>query len=150
MRADVRAVVRARALQFYICMLMPPVSRFMSSHPYAIDLREKVSSARNLMATRDIHHLPVMDRDELVGIVSDRDLHPVHPLHDITVRELMTEDVARCKPETPINEAIDIMERRKCSSIVIVGKDGVEGIFTVNDALRALADLLRRSVEDEP
>jgi len=131
-------------------MLMPPVSRYMTTHPHAIAPREKLSSARHLMATREIHHLPVMDHDELVGIVSDRDLHPVHPLHDITVGELMTEDVAHCTPETPLDQVLDLMERRHCSSIVVIGATGVEGIFTVNDALRALGDVLRRTVEDQP
>jgi len=122
----------------------------MTSHPYAIEPREKLSSARYLMATRAIHHLPVVEHDELVGIISDRDLHPVHPLHDTTVRELMTEDVARVGPETPMDEVIDLMERRRCSSVVVMGAGGVEGIFTVNDALRALADVLRRTVEVQP
>lgn len=131
-------------------MLMPPISRYMTTHPYAVDPREKLSSARHLMATRDIHHLPVMERDQLVGIISDRDLHPVHPLHDITVGELMTEDVARVSPDTPMDEVVDLMERRKCSSVVVLGANGVEGIFTVNDALRALGDLLRRNVEGMP
>ncbi len=131
-------------------MLMPPISRYMTTHPYAIDPREKLSSARHLMATRDIHHLPVMERDQLVGIISDRDLHPVHPLHDVTVGELMTEDVAHVRPDTPMDEVIDMMERRKISSVVVVGADGIEGIFTVNDAIRALGDLLRRNVEGLP
>jgi acetoin utilization protein AcuB len=131
-------------------MLMPPVSRYMTLHPYAIASGEKLSSARHLMATRDIHHLPVLDRDELVGIVSDRDLYPVHPLHDITVGELMTQDVAHCAADTPLDEALDLMERRGCSSVVVTGTHGIEGIFTVHDALRALADVLRRTVEDQP
>ena len=122
----------------------------MTNHPYAIGPHEKLSSARHLMATRDIHHLPVMDRDELVGIVSDRDLHPVHPLHDMTVGELMTEDVAHVRSDTPMDEVIDLMERKHCSSVVVLGDTGVEGIFTVSDALRALGDLLRRAVEDRP
>lgn len=103
-----------------------------------------------MMATRDIHHLPVMEDGELVGIISDRDLHPVHPLHDVTVGELMTEDVAHVRAYAPMDEVIDMMERQKISSVVVLGTDGVEGIFTVNDALRALGDLLRRNVEGSP
>jgi acetoin utilization protein AcuB len=129
-------------------MLMPPVSRYMTAHPFAIDPHEKLSSARHLMATRDIHHLPVMDHEKLVGIISDRDLHPIHPLQDVTVGELMTEDVAHVRADTPMDEVIDEMERRRVSSVVVVGAGGVEGIFTVSDALRALGDLLRRTVED--
>ena len=126
---------------------MPPVSRYMTAHPYAIGPRDKLSSARHLMAMRDIHHLPVMDDAQLVGIISDRDLYPVHPLHDITVGEMMTEDVAHCAAETPLDEVLDMMARRSCSSVVVLGPTGVEGIFTVSDAMRALADVLRRAVD---
>lgn len=126
---------------------MPPVARYMTVHPYAISPREKLSSARHLMATHEIHHLPVMDDTELVGIISDRDLYPVHPLHDITVGEMMTEDVAHCRAETPLDEVLDMMARRSCSSVVVLGPTGVEGIFTVSDAMRALADVLRRAVD---
>jgi acetoin utilization protein AcuB len=131
-------------------MLMPPVSRYMTTHPYAVGPREKLSSARHLMATRDIHHLPVVEGDRLVGIISDRDLHPVHPLHDITVGELMSEDVALVPAETPMDQVVDLMERRRCSSVVVGGAGGIVGIFTARDALRALGDLLRRAVEETP
>jgi acetoin utilization protein AcuB len=131
-------------------MLMPPVCRYMTTHLYAIAPSEKLSSARHLMATRDIHHLPVLERDQLVGIISDRDLYSAHPLHDVSVRDLMTEDVAHVHRETPMDEVIDLMERRRCSSVVVLGAHGVEGIFTVSDALRALGDVLRRSVEELP
>lgn len=129
---------------------MPPVSRYMTRHPYATSPDEKLSSARHLMATRDIHHLPVMDRDELVGIISDRDVYPVHPLHDTKVADVMTDDVAHVGLETPMDQVIDLMERRRCSSVVVLGAQGVEGIFTVSDALRALGDVLRRTVEELP
>ena len=129
---------------------MPSVSRYMTSHPYAIGPREKLSTARHLMATRDIHHLPVMDRDRLVGIVSDRDLHPAPLLRELTIAEAMTPDVASVPPEAPLDEVIDLMTRRRCSSVVVVDKCGVRGIFTVNDAMRAFGDVLRRTVENEP
>lgn len=129
---------------------MPPVSRYMTTHPCAVGPREKLSTARHLMATRDIHHLPVMEGDHLVGIISDRDIYPVHPLHDVTVGDLMSEDVALVPAETPMDQVVDLMERRRCSSVVIAGAAGVVGIFTVRDALRALGDLLRRAVEERP
>jgi acetoin utilization protein AcuB len=131
-------------------MLMPPISRYMSDHVYAVGPREPVSSARHLMSTRDIHHLPVIERDELLGVVSDRDLNTIQGWNDLTVRDLMTDDVARVGPETPLDEVVDLMERRRCSSVVVMSPTGVAGIFTVNDALRALGDLLRRAVECQP
>jgi acetoin utilization protein AcuB len=133
-----------------VTMLMPPVSRYMTVHPYAIGPRDKLSSARRLMATRKVHHLPVLEENRLIGIISDRDVHPVHPLHDVRVEETMTEDVLEVRPDTPLDEVLGQMEAKNCGSAVVVSDTGVEGIFTTHDALRALGDLLRRTVEEEP
>lgn len=130
-------------------MLMPPVSRYMSAKPYAVSPRDKLSSARRIMTTRGIHHLPVLDHDELVGVISDRDLFPVHPLHDTVVADTMSEQVLTVPTDMPIDQVIELMEDRHCGSVVVVGKDGLEGIFTTTDALRALSDVLRRTEESE-
>jgi acetoin utilization protein AcuB len=131
-------------------MLMPPVSRYMTMHPFAIGPRDSLSSARRLMATQHVHHLPVIDHDRLVGILSDHDVYPVHPLHDIRVADTMTEVVLAVPPDAPLDEVLGQMEARACGSAVVIGARGIEGIFTTHDALRALGDLLRRTVEDEP
>lgn len=129
---------------------MPPVSRYMTLHPLAIGVREKLSAARALMRREDIHHLPVMDEDKLVGIISDRDLHPIHPLHDGTVADAMSEPPITVDSMTSLDEAVHVMQERGCSSVLILGDEGIAGIFTTSDALRALDDLLRRTVEDQP
>ena len=81
-------------------MLMPPVSRYMTIHPYAISPRDQLSSARQLMATRNIHHLPVLDGSRLVGILSDRDLLRA----DARVAEMMTQDVLAVTPDYRLPE----------------------------------------------
>jgi acetoin utilization protein AcuB len=129
-------------------MLMPPVSRYMTASVDVVGPHDQLATARTLMAKRGVHHVPVMEAGALVGILSDRDVNPIHPLHDVRVAETMTEPVVTAERETPIDQVIQLMERHRCSSIVIVGREGVEGIFTVTDALRALGDVLRRAVED--
>ena len=130
-------------------MLMPPVSRYMTLRPSSIEPSDRLSSARQLMRSNDIHHLPVVEGGTLVGILSDRDIYPIYPFHDPAVADVMTDRVATAPNDTPIDEVIDLMGAKRCGSIVILGNGGVEGIFTVTDALRALSDVLRRNV-DEP
>src|ERR1041385_9177427 len=98
-------------------MLMPPVSRYMTFHPHAIGPRDRLSAARRMMAAASVHHLPVIAGDELVGIVSDRDMFLVHPLQDITVQDAMTEDVVTVDREEPIDRVIELMEQRHCGSV---------------------------------
>lgn len=131
-------------------MLMPPVSRYMTMHPHAIGPDEKLSSARRLMRATGVHHLPVMHDDELVGVISDRDLFPLTSLRDVAVGDTMSEPVVTVTAQTPLDEVLAVMDRERCGSVVIVGPRGVEGIFTVTDALRAFSDVLRRNVENQP
>jgi acetoin utilization protein AcuB len=131
-------------------MLMPPVSRYMTMHPYSIGPHEKLSSARRLMRSAGIHHLPVMHDEELVGVISDRDLYPLNSLRDVSVGDTMSEPVITVMSQTPLDEVLTLMENQKCGSVVVVGAAGIEGIFTVTDALRAFSDVLRRNVENQP
>jgi len=50
------------------------VAEYMSQHPETIDPNETVAHAAVLMLHGGFRHLPVVDGDEIVGIVSIRDL----------------------------------------------------------------------------
>jgi len=115
----------------------------MTRHPYAVPPRARLSSARALMDKHKIRHLPVIDRDELVGILSDQDLRTFHAPEDNVV-DAMSVDVAAVAEATPLNEVVTLMEAKQLGSVVILGKAGVEGIFTRNDAMRAFCDVLQR------
>ena len=119
---------------------MPPVSEFMTPNPYAIGSDEDLAMARSLMQINRIHHLPVVDDDVLVGIVSDRDVLD-RVSHD-RVGDVMTRDVATVSSNASLGEVLNLMEAGRIGSVVIAGELGIEGIFTITDALRVFAQLL--------
>jgi CBS domain-containing protein len=85
-------------------MLIPPMSRYMTKHPWTIPKDARMSQAHELMRAHRIRHLPVLDGGKLSGIVSDRDLHLIETLPDsdpdeVTVAEAMTEDVYTVGPD---------------------------------------------------
>ncbi len=130
-------------------MLMPTVSRYMTLNPSTVSPRDSMATAHALMRQHGFRHLPVVDDGKLVGILSDRDLRlekiqgcsdPEH----VRAGDVMTKSVFAVTPETPLDEAIELMSTSRCGSLVAVGKTGVAGILTASDALWALTDLLRR------
>ncbi len=123
-------------------MWMPPVSRYMTPLPYTIGPRDTLAAARALMLEHQIRHLPVVDEDRLVGIISDRDLASI--ASDGRVADAMTSDVASVRENSPLDEVVNLMDAAKFGSVLILGDHGVVGIFTLLDALRAFAELLRR------
>lgn len=127
---------------------MPPVSRYMTPNPRAVAPRDRLSVARALMHELQIRHLPVIDHDRLVGILSDRDLNQIHAPED-NVADAMSPDVTTVAAKTPIDEVVALMEAKHFGSVVVMGDVGVAGIFTLTDAMRAFTNVVQRSEEGD-
>lgn len=129
---------------------MPPIERYMTSQPWVIAPGNSLAEAHGLMREHGIRHLPVVDRGTLVGIVSEGDLRLVESfgvMRGARVHEAMTEPAYTVRGHTPVDEVVRVFSDRKYGSVVVVSEDGaVEGIFTVVDACRVLADVLERTV----
>lgn len=133
-------------------MLMPPISRYMTRQPWTIERGATLTAAHEVMRSHAIRHLPVMDAGELVGIVTERDLHLIETLPDadpdeVTVDEAMTETVYVAGPSDEVAEVVERMAAQKLGSVVVMQDRRVEGIFTSIDALHVLSSVLRRAVD---
>lgn len=136
-------------------MHMPAVSELMTRNPWTIQRTASLADAHALMREHDIRHLPVLDEGgELCGILSERDMLLVETLADtapggVLVEEAMTEKPFIVTGDAPLDEVAAIMGEHKYGSVVVMGREGVEGIFTATDALQALArTLTERQISD--
>lgn len=105
--------------------------------------------AVRLTQQRGVRHLPVMEHERLVGIVSDRDLkramaspatsltvHELNYLLDrVTVGEIMTRAVITAAPTFPVEEAARIMVKEKVSALPVTEAGRLVGIVTETDVL---------------
>jgi len=131
---------------------MPPISRYMTPQPWTIERGATMTEAHRLMRTHLIRHLPVMEGDQLVGLVSERDLHLIETLPDadpdeVKVDEAMADVVFVAAPGDDVAEVVDRMAAQKLGSVVVMQDRRVAGIFTSIDALQVLSNLLRRAVD---
>jgi len=133
-------------------MLMPAVSHYMTKSPHTIARNATVAEARRAMHGFGIRHIPVVDASGLCGVVSERDLDSLEIMDNIDPETARVSDAMIERPfvataDTALDEILDVMSEHKYGSVVVVGRDGVEGIFTTVDACRVLADVLRRTAE---
>jgi CBS domain-containing protein len=49
--------------------------------------------------------------------------------------------------DTSLDEVAEIMGENKYGSVVVMGRDGIVGIFTAVDACKALASVLQRATQ---
>lgn len=126
----------------------------MTPKPLTGHTNNSVSEVMETMFDKDIRHLPIVSGDELVGMVSDRDLRQFSRslLSDAArakaqlrapIGDMMSGDVLTAEPEDDIDELIELMVENKVGAVPIVDGDGaLVGIVSYVDILRAAAGKL--------
>jgi len=114
-----------------------------------VEPRTTLPVALRLVQQRGIRHLPVVEGDKLVGIVSDRDLkramassasslerHELTYLLDrLTLEEIMTRAVITIAPMFPVEEAARVMVKERISALPVTEGGRLVGIVTETDVL---------------
>lgn len=126
---------------------IPVIQKFMTTTPHSIGKDQTLARAHDVMRSHKIRHLPVLEGGKLVGIVTERDLHLIETLRDVdpssvTVEDAMSQHVYAVDPDTSLDVVAESLAEHKYGSAVIMQNGKVVGIFTTNDACRALAELL--------
>jgi acetoin utilization protein AcuB len=106
----------------------------------------RLAEVARLLQSRGIRHLPVLDRDALVGIISDRDLKtamgsaPAAPdaALDRLAGDIMTRKVMTTAPMFPVEEAARVMVTEKISALPVTEADRMVGLVTETDLLLLL------------
>ena len=125
---------------------IPPIKNVMRAFPYSLQADRSLEEARKLMAEHEIRHLPVLDGDELVGIVTSHDLDHFRPIgrRPTTVREITTAPAYTVPLDEPLDNVLLHMATQRLGSALVERNGRVVGIYTTTDALHGFADHLRR------
>ena len=108
----------------------------MTKTVHTIPKNHSVSGATEDMNHLGIHHLLVIEEDELVGLVSDRDLLRNAHTPQRPVSEIMSEKVLLCQENTEIKVITKVLLEEQISSIPVAGDDHMlQGIITRSDLL---------------
>ncbi|MFO7544910.1 MAG: CBS and ACT domain-containing protein [Trueperaceae bacterium] len=139
------------------------VQDIMTRKVVAIGPDTPIRDVQALMELRNIRHFPILDEraeedepDQLVGIVSDRDLRLVGAEHPRApagvragdpVRSIMVTPVLTAHPEDPIEETAKVLRENKIGAMPVMDDGHLVGIVTGIDMLDAL---VRMSGVHEP
>ena len=106
------------------------VHELMTERPRAVTPDTLVSEAAQLMKSEDVGALPVLDGDQLAGIVTDRDIviRAVASEKDpkgMPVREVASREVATIGPDDSLSDALELMARAQVRRIPVVDEGTV-------------------------
>ena len=96
-----------------------------------------VADARRILMDSWIRHLPILEGELLVGIVSDRDLRAV-PGEATPLRAIMRSPVFVLSPATPLKLAVRLLRDRRFGAVPVLDGRRLVGIVSVVDVLRQL------------
>lgn len=123
------------------------MNQVMTPQPITIGRDQPLAKAHELMRSHACRHLPVLERGELVGIVSQRDLYFLETIAGVDmdadkVDDAMSSDAYWVSPEATLAEVCAEMSAHRYGCAVVMERERVAGIFTATDALRVLAGKL--------
>lgn len=128
-----------------------PISAIMTKKVIVADLETKFSDIMTLFLDYRIYHLPVVENDVLIGIVSltdalrffrkeanniTKDEH-LNEIFDINI--MMTTNPSTLGPDNTVKEAAEVLSKAKFRSLPIVNSaDGIVGIISNKDLVKVL------------
>jgi CBS domain-containing protein len=142
-----------------------PMHRFLEWHagqfmtknvktvPPTMTLRE----LGQLFDQNDFNSFPVLDGDELLGLVTKLDFlksflfdtgHLVPHYNEVmtlTVSKIMTKDVIHVDPETPLTRVLELMVKLRTRGVPVIDKGKLVGVVSRTDLMHALST----ATEDE-
>jgi CBS domain-containing protein len=102
-----------------------------------------VYDALRLMADKGVGALVVLEGEELVGIISERDYARKVILKDKSsmdtpVKEIMTSKVISLNPEQSIQECMALMTDKRIRHLPVLEDDRLVGIISIGDVVKAI------------
>jgi acetoin utilization protein AcuB len=132
---------------------IPTIKTVMTPFPYSIEPKASAQDAQDTMTEHGIHHLPVTEEGNLVGMISSdyiRLLLGKEPAKGkakaLKVRDAMVEDNYTVDLSERLDSVLHRMAEHHLRCVAVTRKGKLVGIFTQIDACAAFAEFLREQI----
>ena len=114
-----------------------------SNQVWTIPPQASVYEALELMASKNIGAVLVLESDKIVGIFTERDYARKVILKGktsktVTVGELMTTEVFYVKPDDTIESCMAIMTDKRARHLPVIENEKLVGVASIGDVVKAI------------
>ena len=127
----------------------------MTYFPITVSASATVMHAKQLMLKHSVRHLPVGAEENLVGIITDRDIKLVQAVtsddkfdRNYLVGDICLRQVYIVQSSERADKVLGYMASERIGSTLVTDNGKLVGIFTVTDACRSFSELLRSQFSD--
>jgi len=119
--------------------------RVKGSHFYSVAPTDSVLQAIEIMATRHIGALLVMNQGTLLGIISERDyarkvILKNRSSHDTPVSDIMTSPAVTVTPHDTVHHCMQLMTEHRFRHLPVIDSGRVVGILSIGDLVKAVIE----------
>jgi len=137
------------------------IDAIMSTNLVTVEPSATLAEARTLMHDHRIHHVPVVEGDQLVGLVTltnvlaatdsflRDDKSRIHA-NEIGITDAMVTDVATVDVNASLRHAALFLEKHKIGCLPVLDDGKLVGIITDTDFVGVAINLLEQIEETEP
>ena len=113
------------------------------SNIISVSPQSTVIDALRLMATSNIGSVMVMDNDEYVGLMTERDYSRKVVLKgksssDTIVEEIMTKDLPAVTPNDTIEHCMQLLTENNIRYLPVFDNNKIAGIVSINDVVKEI------------
>ena len=120
---------------------------------YSVAANDSVLQALKVMADADTGAVLVSEGDQYVGIFTERDYARDGELKgqcakDTLVKDVMSQLLYSVKPETTVQECMELMTKYRIRHLPVVSNARVIGLISIGDVVRAVRDEDESTIND--
>ena len=132
-----------------------PVSTIMTKNVVKLNLQDDLTKAESLFKKNKIRHIPVVNGNKIIGMLSYTDLLRISFADDsidddeiidatvynmFTVEQVMAKNLITINPETTIKEAAEIISNKEFHALPVCEGSLLVGIVTTTDLIKYLIE----------
>jgi CBS domain-containing protein len=112
---------------------------------FSVAPTDSVLKAIEIMATRHVGALLVMNQGSLLGIISERDyarkvILQNRSAHDTPVSEIMTSPAVTVTPADTVHHCMQLMTERRFRHLPVMDSGRVVGMLSIGDLVKAVIE----------
>ena len=126
--------------------------RAKGGETFTVTPTDSVLRAIEIMATRHIGALLVMQADVLVGIVSERDyarkvILKSRSSHDTPVGDIMSAPAVTVAPDDTVHHCMQLMTQGRFRHLPVIADGRVLGVLSIGDLVKAVIEEQSQQIE---
>jgi len=132
-----------------------PISKIMTTDVITLKHKDNLETAEVLFKKHHIRHIPVVSKDQIIGMLSYTDLLRISFADAVdedeqnvdsvvynmfTIEQVMAKNLTYVSPNATIKEVAEILAKKEFHALPVVENNVLVGIVTTTDLMNYLLD----------